>query len=71
MPRTSELPEIERRPDIGLCAACRHAVVQRSSRGSEFWRCGAAEEDARLLRYPPLPVRACPAFAKSEEPREP
>ena len=48
------------RDRVGLCAACAHASVQRNKRGSEFSRCRAADTDARLLRYPPLPVRACP-----------
>jgi hypothetical protein len=59
------------RPDVGLCARCSQAIVQRSARGNEFWRCGAADEDARLLRYPPLPVRGCPAFSELEAPPEP
>lgn len=50
------------RADVGLCSVCRRAVVQRSARGNEFWRCQAAETDTRLLRYPPLPVDECPAF---------
>ena len=49
---------------VGLCAGCAHASVQRSARGSEFWRCRRADEDARLRRYPPLPVRECHAFAR-------
>lgn len=50
------------RPEVGLCARCFHAACQRNERGSEFWRCRAAEEDPRLLRYPPLPVQRCFAF---------
>jgi hypothetical protein len=51
---------------VGLCAGCAHASVQRSARGSEFWRCRRAEEDTTLRRYPPLPVRACHAFERGE-----
>ncbi len=47
---------------VGLCARCRHARTQPTSRGSIFWRCLRAETDARYVRYPPLPVRACPGF---------
>ena len=47
-------------PDPGLCAACRHARVQHSARGSTFWRCGRADDDERFPRYPRLPVRVCP-----------
>jgi hypothetical protein len=46
--------------DPGLCGSCRHARVQRSARGSTFWRCGRADSDERFRRYPPLPVRECP-----------
>ena len=55
------------RPEIGLCARCTHAIVQRSAKGNEFWRCGAADTDSRLLRYPPLPVAHCLGFASSQE----
>jgi len=47
-------------PAAGLCARCRHAAVQRSARGSEFWRCRRADRDPAYLRYPPLPVLRCP-----------
>jgi len=50
----------------GLCAGCAHATVQRSAKGSEFWRCRAADDDPTLLRYPPLPVRACHAMREGE-----
>jgi hypothetical protein len=40
--------------------------VQRGGR-SAFWRCARADSDPRFLRYPPLPVRACPGFAPREE----
>jgi hypothetical protein len=52
----------DRATRVGLCAGCVHAAVQRSARGSEFWRCRQADRDASLRRYPPLPVRACHAF---------
>jgi hypothetical protein len=58
----SEPPPGGDRPDVGLCAVCTHAAVQRSARGGEFWRCRAADTCPRLLRYPPLPVTGCPAF---------
>jgi len=51
---------------VGLCVRCTHAAVQGSAKGSEFWRCRAADDDERLLRYPPLPVRACHAFEAGE-----
>jgi hypothetical protein len=45
---------------VGLCADCRHARPQETRRGSVFWRCRLAETDPRFVRYPPLPVTACP-----------
>ncbi len=51
---------------IGLCARCVHATVQRNAKGREFWRCRAADDDPRLLRYPPLPVLACHAMREGE-----
>jgi hypothetical protein len=51
-----------KRPDVGLCAECRHARVQRSARGSEFWRCLRAETDAGFERYPRLPVEECSGY---------
>jgi len=50
-------------PAVGLCSLCRNARHQRNPRGSAFWRCAASDRDPRLLRYPPLPVTACHAFA--------
>jgi len=49
---------------VGLCADCRHARRQETARGSVFWRCGRAEEDARFVRYPPLPVTACAGYER-------
>ena len=51
-----------KRPDVGLCAECKHARVQRNARGSEFWRCLRAETDARFERYPRLPMGQCPGY---------
>lgn len=42
-----------------LCATCRHRLVSRNKRGSEFWRCDRARYDARFLKYPPQPVSIC------------
>ena len=55
------------RPEVGLCADCRHARVQQSARGSSFWRCLRAETDPHFERYPPLPVRVCPGHEPPEE----
>jgi hypothetical protein len=47
---------------VGLCARCSMGRVQRSARGSRFWRCGRADSDPTYRRYPPLPVLRCPGF---------
>jgi len=52
--------------NVGLCADCQFANVQRSERGSEFWRCRRADTDERFPRYPPLPIRECAGYAASE-----
>ena len=47
----------------GLCAACRHQRVVRTTRGSEFSMCLRwREEPERYPRYPPLPVLECAGF---------
>lgn len=51
---------------FGLCAECRHARRITSAKGSTFLLCGLAAEDPRFARYPPLPVRVCPGYAKDE-----
>jgi hypothetical protein len=52
-------------PRVGLCSACSFARVQRSAKGSTFWRCSRAQTDSRYLAYPPLPVRSCPGFEEN------
>lgn len=46
-------------PTVGLCAGCRHARTLDTAR-SRFWLCSRAAWDARLERYPRLPVSDCP-----------
>lgn len=55
----------------GLCEGCRWAAVVRSGRGSSFLRCGLSDGDARLPRYPPLPVRSCEGFEPRASATEP
>jgi hypothetical protein len=50
------------RLEVGLCDVCTHARRLRNRRGSTFFLCGRAEEDARFDRYPRLPVLACGGF---------
>jgi hypothetical protein len=54
------------RARVGLCAGCRFAALQRSARGSRFWRCRRADSDPGFARYPPLPVRSCAGFEEGD-----
>jgi hypothetical protein len=47
---------------VGLCADCSRVRVIQSARGSEFYLCQRAEQDARFAKYPRLPVLACGGF---------
>lgn len=47
----------------GLCATCEHLRLLASSR-SVFVRCALAEVDPSFLRYPPIPVVACPGYLR-------
>jgi propionyl-CoA synthetase len=46
----------------GLCADCRHARINETRRGTAYLRCLRAAWDARLVRYPRLPVTDCAGF---------
>lgn len=48
--------------EVGLCLTCRWKRVSANRRGSTFFRCARADSDARFVRYPALPVRACPGY---------
>jgi len=50
---------------VGLCFTCRWKRATVNRRGSVFFRCARAEEDARFVRYPPLPVRSCPGYEET------
>jgi len=39
--------------------------IVESERGSLFYLCKAAREDARLSKYPPLPVLVCHAYERA------
>ena len=54
--------------DPGLCAACRHAKLNETRRGTAYLRCTRAEWDAALPRYPRLPVTECPGFEQLGHP---
>jgi hypothetical protein len=53
-----------REPDAGLCAACLHARLIESPRGSAFYLCELSLTDLRFLKYPRLPVLSCEGFKK-------
>jgi uncharacterized protein YciI len=50
---------------VGLCFTCRWKRATVNRRGSVFFRCARAEDDARFVRYPPLPVRSCPGYEET------
>jgi len=49
-------------PEVGLCASCRWVRIVKNRRGSSFYRCLRADDDSRFVRYPPLPMLACPGY---------
>jgi hypothetical protein len=53
-------------PAAGLCASCRHVTVVVTDRGRAFVRCRRSVDDPRFLRYPVLPVIACPGYERRE-----
>ena len=53
------MPEVT---NPGLCGACRHGRQTGNLRGSSFWLCERSKTDSRFVRYPALPVLACPGF---------
>jgi hypothetical protein len=59
-------PESAARPEVGLCAQCRHMRTVRSDRGSVFYRCERSRADARFPAYPRLPVAECAGFEEAE-----
>lgn len=51
--------------DVGLCLTCRWKRAGTNRRGSVFFRCARADLDPRFVKYPPLPVRACPGYEEA------
>jgi hypothetical protein len=50
-------------PPAGLCNACVHQQVVRTTRGSVFSLCRRSrDEPERFPRYPRLPVRTCAGY---------
>jgi hypothetical protein len=57
-------------PGAGLCNACRHQQVVRTTRGSAFSLClRSRDEPERFPRYPRIPVTACAGFTRTTSPR--
>jgi hypothetical protein len=51
------------RPPAGLCDACSHQRLIRTTRGSEFSLCRRSrEQPQRFPRYPRVPVTACEGY---------
>ena len=51
----------------GLCDACRHQQVVRTTRGSAFSLCRRSRTDPAYPKYPPIPVVRCPGFEPAGE----
>jgi hypothetical protein len=41
--------------------------VQKTARGSQFWRCTRADVDAAFVRYPQLPVLECAGYEEPDD----
>lgn len=52
--------------NAGLCGTCEHVKQTVTKRGSAFIRCGLAQTDATLRKYPPLPVMQCHGYQMKE-----
>jgi len=53
-------------PPPGLCGACRHSRVIRTTRGTVFRLCERSTTDVRFQRYPKLPVVTCVGFERGD-----
>lgn len=54
----------------GLCADCASSRVIDTGR-STFYLCLRAQTDPQYLKYPPLPVLACPGYEGKGPPAPP
>ena len=60
---TAENPDWAKLGDQpGLCLNCRYAKINETRRGTTYLRCLRSAWDARLVRYPRLPVTECVGF---------
>ena len=53
----------DERGQAGLCADCEWMRRVRTSRASQFYRCGRSDTDPAYPRYPALPVLTCRGYA--------
>ncbi|MGI8428948.1 MAG: hypothetical protein ACR2OB_06505 [Solirubrobacteraceae bacterium] len=59
-------------PAGGLCDACRHQQIVRTTRGSAFSLCRRSRtEPERFVRYPRLPVLECSGHERGTDTGEP
>ncbi len=50
----------------GLCGTCHMSRRIVTARGSTFYYCTRAEADPAYVKYPRLPVLACPGYRRDE-----
>jgi hypothetical protein len=50
-------------PRLGLCAACLHARLIESAKGSQFLLCQLSQSDPAFPKYPRLPILACAGYS--------
>jgi hypothetical protein len=53
-------------PSPGLCGDCVHARRLPTGGGSEVFQCLKSRTDARLRKWPVLPVLSCPGYEPGE-----
>lgn len=58
-------------PLVGLCAACRHAKIIHSAKGSVFIMCNLAKTDPHYNKYPLLPMLHCRGFENHPQDQDP
>jgi hypothetical protein len=51
-------------PSAGLCDTCVHRQLVPNTRGSVFSLCTRSRTDPAYVRYPRLPVLACPGHER-------
>ena len=62
----SDFDQVALVSEPGLCASCLHGRRTGNTRGSVFWLCERSNRDPGYVRYPRLPVLACPGYELPE-----